>query len=251
MQCPNCQRDVVEGAAFCNHCGSRLEVRCGSCQALNPEGSSFCHRCGTAVGSTSGVTEGHTVTGDAGDRTSDSTGICPRCNSRGEPGSLYCFSCGLPFENVGTGSFDPVTPKLLAEMGTPAGFRVRLVAFLIDLVILFALSFFALSFLGDYSLSEQFSVGQLTWVDSLGVLVEGIYFTLMVALWRTTIGKRLFSLYVVRTNGSKVGVGRALIRYLAYFLSGIIFFLGFLLIAVHREKRGLHDLICDTQVIRR
>jgi uncharacterized RDD family membrane protein YckC len=58
-------------------------------------------------------------------------------------------------------------------------------------------------------------------------------------------------LYVVRTDGSRVGIGRALARYLAYVPSAIILGGGFLMIAWRQDKRGLHDLICDTVVIRR
>ena len=45
--------------------------------------------------------------------------------------------------------------------------------------------------------------------------------------------------------------GRALVRALATGLSAIILGLGFLMVAFRKDKRGLHDLICDTKVIRR
>ena len=63
------------------------------------------------------------------------------------------------------------------------------------------------------------------------------------------MGKRLFRLYVVRTDGSRVGPGRALARHLASLLSMLILGIGFLMIAFRQDKRGLHDLICDTVVI--
>lgn len=85
----------------------------------------------------------------------------------------------------------------------------------------------------------------------VGLLLGGLYFTVGVAVWRTTIGKRALGLYVVRPDGSKVGVGRALARYLSYSLSAAILFVGFLMIAWRRDKRGLHDLICDTYVVRK
>ena len=42
------------------------------------------------------------------------------------------------------------------------------------------------------------------------VVVFTGYFSIPVVIWATTIGKRVFGLYVVRADGSKVGFGRAL-----------------------------------------
>jgi uncharacterized RDD family membrane protein YckC len=96
----------------------------------------------------------------------------------------------------------------------------------------------------DY-LAEGMSRG-----DVAVLLLGGAYSTVMVAAWRTTITKRLLGLYVVRTDGSRIGLGRAFARYLAYFASILPLFAGFLLVALRRDKRALHDLICDTRVVR-
>ena len=59
-----------------------------------------------------------------------------------------------------------------------------------------------------------------------------------------------FGLKVVRPDGSPVGVGRAFGRYFAKMLSAMVLWIGFIMVAFEPEKRGLHDMICDTRVVR-
>ena len=94
---------------------------------------------------------------------------------------------------------------------------------------------------------------------ALGVSVTGwvifaagsLYFSILVAAWSTTVGKLIFGLRVVRNDGSKIGVGRASARALCYLLSFIVLYIGFLMIAFREDRRGLHDLICDTEGVYR
>ncbi|MDA1347455.1 MAG: RDD family protein [Chloroflexi bacterium] len=48
-----------------------------------------------------------------------------------------------------------------------------------------------------------------------------------------------------------MGFGRAVARYFASLLSAALLLIGFIMIGLRRDKRGLHDLICDTVVLRR
>ena len=61
----------------------------------------------------------------------------------------------------------------------------------------------------------------------------------------------IIRLYVLRTDGSRIGPGRALARFLATIVSNLILYIGYLMIGIRRDKRGLHDLICDTKVVKR
>jgi uncharacterized RDD family membrane protein YckC len=47
-----------------------------------------------------------------------------------------------------------------------------------------------------------------------------------------------------------VDLGRAFGRYFAKILSAIILGIGYIMVGFDSEKRGLHDMICDTRVIR-
>jgi class 3 adenylate cyclase/tetratricopeptide (TPR) repeat protein len=46
MLCPKCQFENVDGAKFCNECGSNLEISCPECSKMNPPDSKFCNECG-------------------------------------------------------------------------------------------------------------------------------------------------------------------------------------------------------------
>ena len=88
------------------------------------------------------------------------------------------------------------------------------------------------------------------WVDVLLLLLSALYYTIGVSVWSTTIGKRFFGLRVLRPDGSKADPGRALARYFASGVSFLILGVGYLMIAFRSDKRGLHDVICDTVVLR-
>ncbi len=68
--------------------------------------------------------------------------------------------------------------------------------------------------------------------------------------WGATPGKMICGLKIVRPSGRKITYLRALGRYFAQILSGLLLYIGFLMAAFDAEKRSLHDRICDTRVIR-
>src|SRR6516165_906398 len=49
MQCSSCKTDNPPDAAFCEQCGSKLEVVCPACKAEVSPGARFCKKCGTAI----------------------------------------------------------------------------------------------------------------------------------------------------------------------------------------------------------
>ena len=100
-----------------------------------------------------------------------------------------------------------------------------------------------------YDFSDDAGANTLGWIVGVGCLI--LYRAIGWSIWSTTVGKRIFNLYVVRTDGSKIGFWLALARCLCYLVSELLLLVGFLLIAFRKDKRGLHDLICDTMVVRR
>lgn len=68
-----------------------------------------------------------------------------------------------------------------------------------------------------------------------------------------TFGKRICGLRVVRSDGSRVGFGRATGRYFAKIIisGGFTFYIGYLMAAFTDRKRALHDMIADTVVVKR
>ena len=243
MQCQRCQRQSISDATDCSYCGEQLGEVCRVCGSTSALGSNFCHSCGSSFGAATAPRLFRV--GPQGPRP-DAQMRCPRCNALNEPGSLYCFECGLPFEGVRT-----YLDNLQAHVGTPAGFWIRFGAYLVDTLILIV----ALVTIFGVALSsgsvEEAAADEFTFLDFVGLFLGVAYYTAAVAIWKTTVGKRLFSLYVVRPDGSRVGAVRAFVRYFAYIPSFLLLFAGVIMIGVRRDRRGLHDLISDTVVVRR
>jgi len=65
-----------------------------------------------------------------------------------------------------------------------------------------------------------------------------------------TPGKKLLGIYVVdaQTHG-EINNKQAIIRYISYIISTIPLAIGFIMVAFHKQKRSLHDILADTLVI--
>lgn len=67
--------------------------------------------------------------------------------------------------------------------------------------------------------------------------------------WQGTIGKKVLGLRVTDMNGNRISFGRATGRYFGMMLSGMICFIGFVMVAFTEKKQGLHDLLAGTLVL--
>ena len=68
--------------------------------------------------------------------------------------------------------------------------------------------------------------------------------------WQGTIGKKVLGLRVTDMNGNQISFGRATGRYFASILSGMICFIGFIMVAFTEKKQGLHDMLASTLVLK-
>ena len=84
----------------------------------------------------------------------------------------------------------------------------------------------------------------------LQVAVAAVYVIWFVGKFGATPGKMALGLKVVRAGGSPVSIGLAFGRYFAKMLSGFILLIGYIMAAFDVQKRALHDMICNTRVIR-
>ena len=223
-------------------CGGRLPTACPNCLAVSPPDSRFCQVCGSILGAVEpvGFLPVQSIP-------------CPRCNADNEPGATFCYACGLPLDEHA-----PRPAGILVAGGVPAGFWIRLLAVVIDIIVLVVVLVVAelllIAVLPGISIETYFADESLSkWdrYDAFLTLVNIAYFVIGVSAFSTTIGKRVLGLYVLRRDGSKIGPGRAFARYLAYTPSMLLFGIGYLMIGFSRNKRGLHDHICDTIVIKR
>lgn len=132
------------------------------------------------------------------------------------------------------------------------GFWIRVVAYFIDAIVM--------SFVGS---AAGFAIGfvlALGGVDhdavtatgyAISVIVGWLYFALMESSARgATLGKMALNLRVVTVEGNRLSFANATGRYFAKFISATLACVGFLMVAFTEQKRGLHDLMASTLVVK-
>lgn len=91
---------------------------------------------------------------------------------------------------------------------------------------------------------------QRAFATAFAVVVPAAYFVLAHGTGGRTLGKRLVGVRVVGASGEPIGYPRALGRVLALALAALPLGLGLLVAAGRRDRRGLHDLLAGTRVVR-
>ena len=140
---------------------------------------------------------------------------------------------------------------------TYAGFWVRFAAYLIDSGIAFLLLLVVrLVMSGVLSALYGTALGgnilfHYTLKDIVLYLGQVLYFILCTRYTGTTPGKRVMNLRVisVEENGELDLLTVVYRETVGRFLSSIFVCIGYLIIGVDREKRGFHDMLCDTRVV--
>jgi uncharacterized RDD family membrane protein YckC/ribosomal protein L40E len=214
---------------------------CPSCGTANSAGSAYCYKCGVKLP----------------DAAPPDKKICAGCGAPNSLSSQYCYKCGLQL---------PVKVGGNKEMKF-GGFGERLIAFIINgilsgILIIIVFSFIIASKYDVSTLNEMAdNMRTAGVVDSriwsiMGILlltfliVTVLYSTISIGIWGRTIGKAVFKLKVVKPDGSHIGIIRAFGRSIAYILNYCTLGLSFIVIALTHKKRGIHDYIADTIVIK-
>jgi uncharacterized RDD family membrane protein YckC len=118
-----------------------------------------------------------------------------------------------------------------------AGFWIRFVAFLIDIIPLYIIYFVVLSVSSGLAL-----------LVSLAIL---LYFPLCWGILGQTIGMMPFGIRIVRNaDGGKLTWGNVILRLIGWFVSAFVLYIGFIWAAFDSRKRGWHDMIGGTVVIK-
>lgn len=130
-----------------------------------------------------------------------------------------------------------------------AGFLIRLAASLIDafiLSIVIVIPFILLMLIENPELA-----GMGVIVVYIAAFVGQILYYVMMPLskYQGTLGKYFLGLKIVDANGNKISAGKSWLRYFGYMLSGIMY-IGYIMVAFTEGKRGLHDLIANTYVVK-
>lgn len=144
--CPNCGSQQVDGAVFCDECGTKLAVspvpapppashaptvvaaHCPACGTPVMPGEAFCPNCGAALGQAAypptppGAYQAPPQIAIPGPELGIAPQSCPQCGTPLEPGSLFCDMCGTPVGAAPPGVPSPAyaPPPPPAEMyGVP------------------------------------------------------------------------------------------------------------------------------------
>jgi uncharacterized RDD family membrane protein YckC len=138
---------------------------------------------------------------------------------------------------------------------TVVGFGPRLLAAIIDGAMVGFLGFmlaFAIGFVAIFMniiLPSQFN-GMHELLTILCVLIFSIFY--YTGFWTNegqTMGMSILGLKVIRTDGTQLSMGRALLRFIGYIINTLVFSIGFLWAAFDQKRQGLHDKLADTLVV--
>lgn len=189
---------------------------------------------------------------------------CPQCSQSftlEEPQETAAFSLAdddgpvtpppLPTEASPSPEQPPV--EISATDEQPAGFWVRVVAAIIDsalcnmLVFAMAFSLGMVLEITSYQLTPETNL----LITAMGIIVTIFYYVFFTGYCGQTPGKMAMRIRVMHNDGYDVGYGQAFIReVIGKALSGILFCAGYLMVAMRSDKRGLHDLLSRTKVVK-
>jgi uncharacterized RDD family membrane protein YckC len=198
--------------------------------------------------------------------------FCSNCGRANADGSAFCIQCGRPLA-VGVPAPVPAIPLPAAAAGPQlfyAGFWLRLVAYLIDLVILgvvwgalivvviFASGIAAmLRNLPENPTPDMFFRGAV-FVAILAVVTITLVITWIYYAWmesspaQGTLGKMALGLIVTDMQYQPISFARASGRFFGRFITGLIpLFLGYIMAGFTAKKQALHDMIANCLVLRK
>ena len=141
---------------------------------------------------------------------------------------------------------------------TPAVISARLMALLIDIVLvhlLYSMIFllscvtFWVGLLPDFWLFVPFFLFNLFFYIFSFPLFVAVYFSLLPAWSGQTVGKIFMGLRVETPEGENLSLGQGFLRFVSFLLSLLPLGLGLLWVFVDEDRRGWHDRIAVTRVV--
>jgi uncharacterized RDD family membrane protein YckC len=151
-----------------------------------------------------------------------------------------------------------------------AGFWLRLVAFIIDAIIIgCARAFIIVPILATmgFGISQNipntddpgetmaFAAGIMAMmgvVSLISFFITVLYYSIMESSnLQASVGKLALGLVVLDEGGQKLDFTKALVRNLCKVISWVIFGIGFIMAGFTDKKQGLHDIIAKTLVVKK
>jgi uncharacterized RDD family membrane protein YckC len=205
--------------------------------------------------------------------------LCPQCGMPSAEHEVVCRVCNAILHPADSASAPEPAPVEFRPPGIdatlqsirqdisaineqplkPAGFFIRCTAYLIDnlLLAMFTIvpaiiGFMLLKRSGAISSSDPQEMVRWVWLLCVlpNTVLSFIYFGYLHAATGQTIGKWMCGVRVLTAGGMPIGWGRSLVRCAGYFLSSSLLYLGFVWVLLNRRKRGWHDYLAGTVVVR-
>jgi uncharacterized RDD family membrane protein YckC len=135
--------------------------------------------------------------------------------------------------------------------GTPAGVCRRAIALAMDvaLVVILVRVGWGLA-AGIVALAPGLHLVAQAFARTWQLVVPVAYFVLSHGTAGQTMGKRLLGARVIDEGGAPIGYLRALGRCVATVVAAIPFGIGLAVAGLRRDRRGLHDFLAGTRVVR-
>jgi uncharacterized RDD family membrane protein YckC len=203
--------------------------------------------------------------------------FCSKCGAQNFATAQLCQKCGGGL-SVGLAPMPLATPAqayaaapAVAYAAVPTsrygGFWLRLLAHLIDHIVLGVVAaplFFILVLPAMLRVIHEAEQNQEPSPELIVAIMSSIFIYVVLAFagqwlyealltsssWQGTVGKRVLQLKVTDEIGNRIGFGRATGRFFAKILSSMFFCIGFIMVGLTDRKRGLHDMLAGTLVMR-
>ena len=200
--------------------------------------------------------------------------FCTNCGQMNEANAAFCSRCGAQQPVAGqptaapTGVTAPPSGVSAQQAYAPAatafhgyaGFWLRFVAFIIDMVVIGVVTwplaaFFNFGFhhvpLGRPHVMFPFFFGGM-FLGPIRFFLGWFYWAGMESSsYQATLGKMALGLKVTDMSGSRISFARASGRYFAKILSWMTLTVGFMMAGFTQRKQALEDILAGTLVVKR
>jgi uncharacterized RDD family membrane protein YckC len=225
--------------------------------------------------------------------------FCSKCGAKLGEGAVFCTSCGQPVPAVSNVPVPPVVapsaqippappvaynaPSVTPQVYRPpidagliiaprpyAGFWLRVVAHLIDSVIVLIVTGVVLGIcvlgIGVGTLKAAFNdtnpqdpalpftiIGWFLVGGLVMLLLQWLYYAWMESSeHQATLGKMALGLIVTDLNDQRISFARSTGRFFSKIITGLIpLFIGWIMAGFTEKKQALHDMIASTLVLRK
>ena len=185
---------------------------------------------------------------------------CPACGAPNVPQATFCEDCGVPLEKPAREGYPEygAPPPRVEERFVYAGFWLRFVAYLIDgfilnIVFLPLYFIFIIPAVATESMGEEAALLMLPCICGFNLLIIAIswlYFAFMESSPKQgTLGKMALGIIVTDMDGNRISFGKASGRFFGKIVSGLIFYIGYILAGFTEKKQALHDMLASCLVI--